>query len=124
LGWKTAGSDAFILCKLSPDKDRNRAQLRLQLGPGPSDIREKLLDALRTAGVFSGKAAPRWTLVFKNDWRKLVKDDETLTADAEEGARLLRQDIEEFTSKQAPRIAEALVSVFGNHPPSLLGETT
>lgn len=117
VGWKTAGSNAFMLCKLSPNKERNKAQLQLLLGPGPVDVREKLIEALRLAGVYRGNHSPKWTSVLKKPWRSLVADDENQAADPQEAARLLRQDIADLNGNEVPKIGEALARVFDEARP-------
>lgn len=111
-GWKSAKSDAFILCKLSPDKTRRKARLQLILGPGPADVREKILKALRLANVLQGTPAPKWTAVMTSKWRHITEEDDTIGG-VEKWSQDLIKDLDDFATDQVPRIEDALRQVFG-----------
>lgn len=110
-GWRSAKSNAFILCKLSPDKTRRKARLQLILGPGPIDIREKILAALRAANVLRGTPAPKWTAVMTSKWRHLSEEDDTPDG-IEKWAQDLIKDLDDFATDHVPRIASALDEAF------------
>ncbi len=110
-GWRSGGSSQLMLCEIRTEKERKRARLQLVLGPGPVDIRDRLLGRLKEAQVLTSKAYPSWTTLVAKPWRDLG-DDEGF--DPQKSADHLIADVEAFLAEEGSRVTGALEAAFGN----------
>jgi hypothetical protein len=109
-GWKSGGSEQFMLCEIRPDKDRKRARLQLVLGPGPVELREKMLTELKEAQILQQKPYPSWTTLIVKPWRDLGSEGEI---DPVKVAERLVIDVKSFIADEANRVLSALEKAFG-----------
>lgn len=110
-GWKGGGSNQFLLCQLIPSTERDRCRFQVVLGPGPHEIRERIMSKLHEFGVYKPKHTPHWTTVYSKAWRALEEGQEKKT-DPEKSAIDLKKDIDEFLSAESIKIEKALAAAF------------
>jgi hypothetical protein len=112
-GWKSAGSDQFLLFEFVTDKSRERARLQLVLGPGDPQIREAIISKFLEGGLYKGTVYPRWTTVISKQWRMLSNDGQV---DPERNADALIEDLNQMIAREGPLIKDSLESAFGVNP--------
>lgn len=99
-----------MLCLLTPNKERDEVRLQLYLGPGPDDIRARIVKALHASGLYKGTPTSKWTLAYKDRSHRLTKEEKQL--DPDDCAKILRGTIEQFLADGAMKIAAALEQHF------------
>jgi hypothetical protein len=109
-GWKSGGSNQLMLCEIRPDTEKKRARLQLVLGPGPVDARNRLVQALKEAQVFTSKAYPFWTTLVVKPWRELGDEGDS---DPRKSADRLIADTKAFLADEAGKVVMALKLAFG-----------
>jgi hypothetical protein len=109
-GWKSGGCNQLVLCEIRPDTEKKRTRLQLVLGPGPAEIRNKLVEALKEVQVFTGKAYPSWTTLVAKPWRDLDSEGDI---DPQKSAERLISDVKALLSDEAGRVVRALELAFG-----------
>ncbi len=109
-GWKTAGSDQFLLFEIRTDTSRERARVQLVLGPGAPEIRSAIVSQLLATGLYKSTVYPVWTTVMSKPWRNLSIDEQEV--DPEKNATALFADLEQLLLQHGATIETALTTAF------------